>query len=206
MEPDLAALLRSAQAGDRAALNQLLERLRPYLESLARNFADPNRPGESISDLVQETGLLAWQNLSGFRGGESDEQTERQLLAWLAQILRRVGIDTRRAARAQRRSPETPLVSIDGGTPDSSTGGIQVRGSDPTPSAVASAQETEIKVASALARLDDPVSQTLAHKVFVERRSLRDCAAELNLTYDQVRHRYHKILSQLEQELGDLES
>ena len=110
MSATLVELLRQAQSGDRTALNELLHQLRPHLESVARHFADPARPSESVSDLVQEAGVLAWRNLSDFRGApDDDEATERQLLGWLTQILRRAGVDKRRMAHAQRRSPSMPM-------------------------------------------------------------------------------------------------
>jgi RNA polymerase sigma factor (sigma-70 family) len=204
MSSTLANLLRSAQAGDRAALNELLELLRPHLEALAKTFADPAHPSESASDLVQEVGMVAWKNLAGFRGAATDEDTERQLLAWLSQILRRAGIDNRRAARAQRRSPAQPLVSLDAPAGDSSEPRLQAAANDTTPSAQVRSQETSEQLATAVARLEDPINQSLVRIVFVEGQSLRQAAEQLQLTYDQVRHRYHKILAQLESELGDV--
>ena len=205
MSSSIAELLRRAQTGDRAALNELLERMRPHLEAVARNFADPARPSESVSDLVQEAGLLAWQNLAGFRGGATDEATEKQLLAWLTQILRRTGLDNRRAARAQRRAPAMPVLSLDAPAAETSGPGLQPTTGDPTPSANARSEEAREQIATAMARLSDSVNQALAQLVFVEGQSLRQAGEQLNLTYDQVRHRYHKILAQLENELGELQ-
>jgi RNA polymerase sigma factor (sigma-70 family) len=200
---DLAELLRQAQAGNRAALNALLARLRPHLEAVAQSFADPAHPAESVSDLVQEAGLLAWKSLGDFRGGATSGDTERQLLAWLAQIVRHVGIDARRAARAQRRSPTTPVASLDAGATPSSPA-LQTPGDEATPSAHARSHEASNLIAAALARLDDEASRQIAQLVFIEGLSLRQVAVRLGLTYDQVRHRYHKLLTQLEGELKGL--
>jgi RNA polymerase sigma-70 factor (ECF subfamily) len=76
-------LLRQARAGDGAALGRLLETYRTYLRFLVRqqigrrlqSKADP-------SDLVQEALIGATRDFGQFRG-----TTEKELLAWLRQIL-----------------------------------------------------------------------------------------------------------------------
>lgn len=68
-------LVRRAQAGDRQAMERLLELVRPHLENLAGGYADPAEPAESTSDLVQSVLVRAWQNIEQFRGGAGDDET-----------------------------------------------------------------------------------------------------------------------------------
>ena len=76
-------LLDRARQGHIEPLGQLLQLYRNYLTILASTQFD-RRLGRRMnpSDLVQETMLAAHRDFGSFRGG-----TERELLAWLRQIL-----------------------------------------------------------------------------------------------------------------------
>ena len=77
------ALLVQAKRGDAQQLGQLLQLYRNYLVILASAQLDARlRRRVSPSDLVQEAMLGAYRDFQQFRGG-----TERELLAWLRQIL-----------------------------------------------------------------------------------------------------------------------
>ena len=93
-------LLRQAQAGDRQAVDQLLAAIRPDLERLARPYADPGRPDESASDLVQSVLLRAWQNIEQFHGGSGDDETFAMFQGWIAQIAHRLGLNAVRDRKA----------------------------------------------------------------------------------------------------------
>lgn len=88
--PGFQDLVRRAQDGDRAAMDRVLEILRPQLEPMARPYADPGRPVESTADLLQEACLRAWRKIDLFRQGEDDEETFRLFRAWIGQIVRRL--------------------------------------------------------------------------------------------------------------------
>jgi RNA polymerase sigma-70 factor, ECF subfamily len=76
-------LLSSARRGDEQQLGRLLQLYRNYLTILATAQLDARlRRRVSPSDLVQETMLGAYRDFRKFRGG-----SERELLAWLRQIL-----------------------------------------------------------------------------------------------------------------------
>jgi RNA polymerase sigma-70 factor (ECF subfamily) len=76
-------LLGLARQGDTAALGQLLESYRAYLRVLARVQIGRHLQGKvDASDVAQEACLGAYRDFPQFRG-----TTEKELLAWLRQIL-----------------------------------------------------------------------------------------------------------------------
>src|SRR3954447_25263205 len=76
-------MLAHARKGDEQQLGKLLTLYRNYLTILAATQLDARlRRRISPSDLVQEAMLGAYRDFQKFRG-----QTERELLAWLRQIL-----------------------------------------------------------------------------------------------------------------------
>jgi RNA polymerase sigma factor (sigma-70 family) len=198
-------LVRRAQAGDRQALDRVLDLLRPYLERTARRYADPARASASVSDLVQEAGLRAWQKLDQFRGGDNDEQTLALLRAWLGQIVQSLGLNTHRRRKAQRRSPPQAIVPLGGaaaGPSDAKPAGAEPAGNEPTPSVNVGADEQARLVQAALAKIPDETDRTVLRLHFFEGLSLRQAAQQLNLSYDNVRDRYQRSLQRLERELG----
>src|SRR5436853_6037180 len=82
-EPGVDNLLAHARKGDEQQLGKLLTLYRNYLTILATTQLDARlRRRISPSDLVQEAMLGAYRDFGKFRGN-----TERELLAWLRQIL-----------------------------------------------------------------------------------------------------------------------
>lgn len=84
IQPDrLQELLRQARAGSAEALGALLQVFRPYLLAIANQELDSELQAKGgASDLVQETFLEVQRGIGDFRGS-----SERELLAWLRQIL-----------------------------------------------------------------------------------------------------------------------
>lgn len=225
-EPSLKQLLRQAKQGDAVALQQLLARMQPHVELAARQFADPRHPDAGVSDLVQEAQVAMWQHLPEFAAGqstsvtqthdgpspdrnlspdgESESPRERQLVAWIRQIVRHLGIDRRRAANAQRRHPQAGIVSLDAPLHGNNSPPPVAANSQTSPSSAAARHESDVRIADTLAQLDDPLDQRLVQLVFVEGHSLRQTAATLQLTYDQVRYRFRQVLKRLEQSLRGL--
>jgi RNA polymerase sigma-70 factor, ECF subfamily len=82
-ESDVALLLRRVRRGESEPVGQLLQVYRNYLTILATTQLDRRlRRRMNPSDLVQEAMLAAHCDFAKFRGS-----TERELLAWLRQIL-----------------------------------------------------------------------------------------------------------------------
>jgi len=76
-------LISRARRGSKSSLGSLLQQYRNYLVVLASMQIEKRlQPRVSPSDVVQETMLRAHKNFAQFRG-----TTEKELLAWLRQIL-----------------------------------------------------------------------------------------------------------------------
>src|SRR5579883_2408193 len=112
--PGFSDLLTRARAGDRAATDELLARIRPWLEQLARQHADPLHPDGSTSDRVQEAWLRAWQKLDQFQGAADEAQALAMFRAWLARIVARLGLNAARDRGARQRTPPGKLLRLDG--------------------------------------------------------------------------------------------
>jgi RNA polymerase sigma-70 factor (ECF subfamily) len=81
--PNVPSLITSARRGHGGSVGALLQIYRNYLLVLASTQIERRiRPRVSPSDIVQETMLRAHKNFGQFRG-----TTERELVAWLRQIL-----------------------------------------------------------------------------------------------------------------------
>ena len=100
----------AAHLPDDRELERLLGQFRPYLRSIAEAALPRELQAKlDASDLVQETLLRGFRRFSHYRG-----TTERELTAWLTEILQNFLVDVRRGfqcgARDVRR--EQPLVEL----------------------------------------------------------------------------------------------
>ncbi len=195
-------IVRRAQAGDRPALDRLLETLRPQMERIAREYSDPAYAAESVSDLIQEAQLRAWQRVAQFRGGANGSQTEPMFQAWIAQIVRTVALNAIEARNRQRRRPPGGgLQRLDGGSDTSGAGAREPPASESTPSAQARKGEEVQILQEALSRLPDESGREIVRLRVLEEIPFQEIAGRLKLTYDQVRERYHATLRKLERHL-----
>ena len=77
------ARIVAAQEGDRKALGEIFEKLRPYLRSRAQEQLDPQLQVKvSPSDVVQETLLEAHRGFAEFHG-----QSRAELVVWVQGVL-----------------------------------------------------------------------------------------------------------------------
>jgi RNA polymerase sigma-70 factor (ECF subfamily) len=139
----LGPLLARAGAGDRAALADLLEKLRPYVRLLVRPWLGPHL-GRKVddSDLIQETLLRVYQGFGAFHGREVP-----QLLGWVGTIAANVAATCQRQHAAGKRDlvrerPGMELLSR-----------LHTDGSSPEARAVR--DEEAARLAAALERLPD---------------------------------------------------
>jgi RNA polymerase sigma factor (sigma-70 family) len=197
--PGFHDLLARARAGDRAATEQLLSVIRPWLEQLARNHAGCHRADGSTSDLVQEAWLRAWQKLDQFQGSDDEAQAMATFRAWLARIVERLGLNAARDAGAQQRSPPRKLLRLDGVSASLDPSAVE-----PTPSAAAQEEERARLVREALAKLSDPLDRDIVRLRFFDGVSLRHIARQLGCNPETIRQRYHALLGRLQQDLNGL--
>jgi RNA polymerase sigma-70 factor, ECF subfamily len=199
----LAQLVRQAQAGDRQAGAELLDRVGPALRTFAANFDRPSTAEESTADLVQEASLRFWEKLPQFRGATDDTQTAAMLYEWLRKMVRRFAATRRQARHAGKRRPATAVLPL--GTPGNDSRktnvGIDPAAGGPSPSALAGAAEFDHRVRVALNALPEPLDRQILDLCFCHSLSLRQISERLQLSYDKVRERYHAGLRFLEREL-----
>lgn len=145
--------LLSARDGGSEAVGDLLQLYRNYLTVLATTQIDRRlRRRMSPSDLVQDVMLAAHQDFAGFRGG-----TERELLAWLRQILINClcdAVDRHLGAKKRDLRREVSIEQISASLDKSVVNFANVladRG--PSPSAPERQREQSVQIANQLANL-----------------------------------------------------
>jgi RNA polymerase sigma-70 factor (ECF subfamily) len=198
-------LLARARSGDRAATDELLALIRPWLEHLARNYADAHRPDGSASDLVQEAWLRAWQKLDQFQGGDDEVQALAMFRGWLARIVSLLGLNAVRDRNASQRTPPGKLLRLDalGWTASGDSPSCYApSGNEPTPSANVQAEERARLVQEAVSRLTDVLDRDIVRLRFLEGMSLRQIAHQLGYNHETIRQRFQAILGRLQRDLN----
>lgn len=97
--PDVAALVRRAQAGDRDAFGELYRLHEGRVFALCLRLTADR---DTAASLTQDAFVRAWRHLSGFRG-------ESRLLTWLHRLTVNVVLDHRRRER-RRNAHRVPLA------------------------------------------------------------------------------------------------
>ncbi|MGH9361863.1 MAG: RNA polymerase sigma factor, partial [Thermoanaerobaculia bacterium] len=187
------SLLEKARGGDRGAMDRLLRVIRPRMLALARRYADPQRSGESASDLMQEAWLKTWQRLDQFHGGKSDAETLQMFEGWVGRIVHRLGLNSLRDRSTGKRKPRGREVLPLGGVGPAG-GCLDAASSGPTPSARLRLSEEARVVRTALRKLPDRADREIVRLRFFEGLSLREISRRLGLGYDLVRSRYQRSL------------
>lgn len=204
--PGFHDLLARAHNGDRTAIDELMARIRPWIEQMARQAIPHQRPDGSASDLVQEALLRAWQKLDQFQGAADEGQSVAMFRAWLGRIVARLGLNAVRDASAQQRKPPGKLFSFNGTHAASDSLPIlDPSAGEPTPSANVRAEEQTRLVREAMARLTDPFDREIIRLRFFEGLSLRQIAHRLECNHETVRQRFHALLGRMQQDLKGLE-
>ena len=183
--------LGEARDGSGEALGHLFERCRPYLLLVADRDLPADIQGKvSSADLVQETFLKAHDHFDRFRG-----DTEAELFAWLAQILRntlasvkRYYLDTdKRQARLEVSLHTGPLAGLANAIADPS----------PSPSGHALAREAEVEMARVLGWLPALYRQVI-HWRHWEQRSFEEIGRLTGRSAEAARQLWRRALEQLQ--------
>jgi RNA polymerase sigma-70 factor, ECF subfamily len=190
-------LILRARAGDRQALGRLLEAYRNYLALLARVQIGRRLQGRvDGSDLVQEAFLAAHRDFAGFRGG-----TEKELVAWLRQILAaRITDLVRRHLGARRRDArlERDLVDELEQSSRALDAALAARGSSPSRQAVR--REEAVLLADALKALPADYEEVIVLR-HLEGQTFPEVARRMGRSLDSVQKLWVRALARLRQSL-----
>jgi RNA polymerase sigma-70 factor (ECF subfamily) len=185
----LGPLLDRSRAGDPAALDALLARLRPYLRLLARTRLGPGLGSRlDESDVVQEALLRVYRGFGQFNGRSVPE-----LLGWVGQIVAHAAATCARGQGADKRDParEAP-----GG--ERLARFLPAKESDPP----AQRDEDAARLAAALERLSDAQRQVIEARFF-EQLSFQEIGRRTGKSEGAVRVVCVRGLERLRRELAE---
>ncbi len=199
-------LIAEARCGVRDRLGLLLDTYRNYLELLARTqIGDKLRVRISPSDLVQETMLGACRDFSHFQG-----RNERQLLAWLRQILNnRLHVFVQRHVLAEKRDirREISLEEV-GWAVTRSTAHVQVgaalTGREPSPCSNAIRQEDALCLKDHLAQMPPSYREVIVLRN-LQGLPFHEVAKHLNRSVGATRMLWLRAIRQLRAHMGHRE-
>jgi RNA polymerase sigma-70 factor, ECF subfamily len=174
--PGDSALAVAARSGDIDAFEELVRRHGPSLYRYARRMT---RDAEAVHDIVQETFVAAWRQISGFRG-------DSQIRTWLFTICARKVVDSQRVKRA---------IPIDDRL-------IEPVSRDPGTNPFAVASNTAFLEAVELALAELPPRQRAVWLLReVEELTFPQIGTILNLSPDGARGHHHRARATLQQRL-----
>ena len=193
-ELDERALVVEAQAGNRAAFEELVRRYDRDVLRLALNLM--KRP-EDARDVYQESFLKVYRNLHRFR-------FECSFYTWLYRIVTNVCLDhlRRRQARPEDQAPEIQMNRQEEGTRDFFEVQREQRPTlDPERSLMG--KEIRARLAKAMERLS-PRERVVFEMKHYQGLKLRAIGDALGTTEDTVKNSLFRATRKLRQELGEL--
>ena len=183
-EARLAALMASAQDGDRAAYERLLRACLPVIQAVARG---QGVPADRVDDVVQDT-LLTVHN------ARRTYDPARPFTPWLRAIAQRRAIDAlRRHGRQRTREIHAPLAYEDHPDPAAPAG-----------QALDQADRAR-RLRAAVAGLPDGQRQAV-EQLGLQERTLDEAAASTGRTKGALKVNLHRALKTLRARLGGEES
>ncbi len=194
-------LLRGAQQGDAAAVDQLMDRHREALRQMVRLRLD-RRLAQRVdaSDVVQDVLLEASRRLARYL---DDPQMPFHL--WLRHLAKDHVIDAHRKHRvAERRSVDREQSMYRRGQNDQSSLDLaaQLRDQELTPAAATIRRELQERFLDALEQLEEDDREILLMR-HIEQLSNSDVAQALNLSQPAAGMRYLRALRRLRAVLGE---
>lgn len=185
MVEELQVLIEAARAGDRAARDALVLRMRPRLEEVLRfRLSRLESPGVEVEDLVQETWLRAFADFERF-----EWRGEGSLERWLA------GIAVNLAREAESRAGRRRFEALDRDPP----------GAAEPPSAALRREERFDRLEAALATLS-PEHRRALLLVRVDGLPVAEAAKKLGRSPNAVSNLLLRAARALRQAFGDTAS
>jgi RNA polymerase sigma-70 factor, ECF subfamily len=170
-------LLQKAIAKDAAALGELLEHYRPYLQVLALRYLDKRLQSRfDASDLVQVTFMEAHRDFPNFRGSDM-----ASFLAWLRNMLRNNVASTHEAHLFSLKRNASREVQYGAGVASSSEQPLVnlVPSETTSPSQRVMRDEVAASLAISLKRLPETQAEAIRLR-YLEGCSLRDIAERMS--------------------------
>ena len=197
-------MLEEARHGVTDQVGQLLEAYRDYLRLLATTMIDNKlRARISASDLVQETMLGAYRDFSQFRG-----DNERQLLAWLRQILiNRLHVFVQQHVLAEKRDVRREISLEEmGAALARSTANLRVgmflADREPSPSANVIRRENAVRLADHLTQMPPEYRDVIVLRN-LRGLSFDEVAGQMNRSSGAVRMLWLRAIRRLRDQMGD---
>jgi RNA polymerase sigma-70 factor (ECF subfamily) len=192
-------LVARARDGDDGALGQLLDLYRPYLRLLAELQIDERFQAKlDASDVVQETFLEAHRGFADFRG-----VTERELMAWLRQILARTLLDhVHRRYRTRSRNvrlEQSLHEELDRSSHALDRGLVATQG---TPSQMAARREQAVLLADALDKLPKDYRRVLVLR-HLKGLKFPEVARRMDRTVGATKQLWRRAVAELRRTIGD---
>jgi len=172
------ALIASAQAGDRKALERLLASEQSRIYSFGLKMC---RNNEDARDVLQETMLAVARNIGAFRGDAS-------LPTWLFQIARSFCIKKRRLRKGAPKTTEQLEGVSESALADAS----------PSPEQTTRSKELEAMLNDALANLSPSAREVLILRD-VEGLTAPEVAKVLGISLEAVKSKLHRARARLHQ-------
>ncbi len=173
-------LLVRAKGGEQGALNELLQRFRPFMERIAAGAPEFGSYGHS--DLVQDAQLLVFSKFGQFQGSTTGE-----FCNWLRRIVVNKGVD-----HVRRRHDVGPF-------PQNSSGQIQIP--EKTSSTGVSSEEID-RLRQAVAKLPKRYQEVVHLRDFEEGMTDSVIASILGTSEQNVRQLHSRAVKKLGELLG----
>lgn len=191
---DLGRAIAAARAGDPAALFTATERLRPYLEAVARAVLAGRLAGKvDPADVVQQSLLASVERFEQFEG-----ETPADLQRWLVAIVRNEAKNLLRYWHQDKRlvAAEDAVAGSRAIRPTDDGASARLPGAEPSPSRRVAAREEASRMLAVLDRLPAEQRAILTLRHF-EGLSHAEIADRLGRTPDAIRQAWVRALRSL---------
>lgn len=197
---DLGRAIEAAREGDPGALFAATERLRPYLEAVARAVLKGRLAGKvDPADVVQQSLLASVERFAQFEG-----ETPAELQRWLVAIVRNEAKNLLRYWHQDKRlvAAEDAVAGSRAIKPTDDGASTRLPAGEPSPSRLVAAREEASRMLATLDRLPSEQRTILTLRHF-EGLSHAEIAERLGRTPDAIRQAWVRALRSLRRALGD---
>ncbi len=183
-----ASVLKSAQAGDQSAIKAIIDEFSNEVRAVCFSFDVDGIAEISRTDLVQDAWVKIWVQINRFRICGDEETSKKMFRGWIRRIARNEMINTLEKNGAKKRRPTTPIRQL--------STSLNPTRSSKSPSKLLMKLEEIDQLNSAIGRLSTE-SQTLIRSCFFDGKTMKQISIDLDMSYEQVRHRLAAAISNL---------